>query len=56
MAVLADADGLYWEVEVQEAPPKRKKIKVDDELVSNSILMVKTAISSIRNRSSHTNA
>ncbi len=56
MAVLSNADRLYWEAEVQEAPPKQKKIKVDNESVSDSILMVKTAISSIRNRSSHTSA
>ncbi len=55
-AALSDADRLYWEAEVQEAPPKQKKIKVDDESVSDSILMVKTAISSVRNRSSHTTA
>jgi len=55
-AALSDADGLYWEAEVQEAPPKQKKIKVDDKLVSDSISMVKTAISLVRNRSRHTNA
>jgi len=55
-AALSNADGLYWEAEVQEAPPKQKKIKVDDKLVSDSISMVKTAISLVRNRSRHTNA
>jgi len=48
MAALSDADGLYWEAEVQEqAPPKRKKIKVDNKSVTDSISMVKTAISSV---------
>ena len=55
MAALSDTDGLYSEAEVQEAPPKRKKIKVDDKSVSDSISTVKTAISSVRNRSSNTN-
>jgi len=38
------------------SPTQTKENKVDNELVSNSISTVKTAISSIRNRSSHTNA
>jgi len=47
--VLSDADGLYWEAEVQEqAPPKRKKIKINDESVSDSISMVKMVIGSVR--------
>jgi len=50
-ATLSDADGLYWEADVQEqATPKRKKIKVDEESVSDSISTVKTAISSVRTR------
>jgi len=49
--VLSDTDGLYWETDVQEqATPKRKKIKVNDESVSDSISTVKTAISSVRTR------
>jgi len=49
MAALSDADGLYWEADAQEqAPPKRKKIKVDDKSVTDSISTVKTAISSVR--------
>jgi len=39
---LSDTDGLYWEAEVQEpVTPKWKKIKVGNELVMDSILMVK---------------
>jgi len=46
---LSNANGLYWEAEVQEpVAPKWKKIKVDDKLVMDSILMVKMAISSIK--------
>jgi len=48
-AALSNANSLYWEAEVQEpVTPKQKKIKVDDELVTDSILMVKMAISSIK--------
>jgi len=46
---LSNANSLYWEAEVQEpVAPKWKKIKVDDKLVMDSILMVKMAISSIK--------
>jgi len=48
---MADEDGLYWEAEaVETLPAKRKKIKVDDESVTDSVSTVKTAISSIQQR------
>jgi len=48
---MADEDGLYWETEAVEALlAKRKKIKVNEELVTNSVSTVKTAISSIKTR------
>jgi len=48
-AVLSDANGLYWEVEVQEQPqPQWKKIKINDKSVMDSISTVKTAISLIK--------
>jgi len=54
MAALSDADGLYWEADAQEqVPPKRKKIKVDDESVTDSISTVKTAISSVGTQAQH---
>jgi len=55
-AVLSDADGLYWEAEVQDAPPKWKNIKVDDESVLDSISTVKMAISSVRTHTNQTTA
>jgi len=49
VAALSDADSLYWEAEVQEqAPPKWKKIKVNNESVTDSISTVKMAISLVR--------
>ncbi len=48
---MADEDGLYWETEAVEVPQaKWKKIKVDKELVTDSVSTVKTAISSIKTR------
>jgi len=48
---MLDKDGLYWEVEVTETlPAKRKKIKVDEESVMDSVSMVKTAISSVKTK------
>jgi len=48
---MADEDGLYWETEVVEVLlAKRKKIKVDEELVTDSVSTIKTAISSIKTR------
>jgi len=48
---LSDTDGLYWEIDTADAiPTKRKKIKVDDESVTDSLSTVKTAISSVRTR------
>jgi len=48
---MADEDGLYWEAEaVETLPAKQKKIKVDDESVTDSVSTVKTAISSIQQR------
>jgi len=49
ITALSNANSHYWEAEVQEpVAPNQKKIKVDDESVSDSILMVKMAISSIK--------
>ncbi len=48
LVVLSDSDALYWEAEVEQVVPKRKKIKVDDESVSDSISTVKTAISPVK--------
>jgi len=46
---LSDTDGLYWEIETAKAiPTKCKKIKVDNESVTDSLSTMKTAISSIR--------
>jgi len=46
---MLDEDGLYWEAEVIKTfPAKRKKIKVDEESVMDSVSMVKTAISSVK--------
>jgi len=46
---MADEDGLYWETDLVEVlPAKRKKIKVNEESVTNSISTVKMAISSIK--------
>ncbi len=46
---LSDTDGLYWEIETAKAiPTKHKKIKVDNESVTDSLSTVKTAIRSIR--------
>ncbi len=48
---MSDTDGLYWEIETAEIPnPKRKKIKVDEESVTDSLSTVKTAISSVKTR------
>ncbi len=48
---MSDTDGLYWEIETAEIPnPKRKKIKVDKESVTDSLSTVKTAISSVKTR------
>jgi len=48
---LSDTDGFYWEIETAEAiPTKCKKIKVDNESVTDSLSTIKTAISSIRTR------
>ena len=55
-AALSDADGLYWEAKVQDAPPKWKNIKVDDESVSDSISTVKMAISSVKTCTNQTTA
>jgi len=53
---MADEDGLYWETEITEnLPAKRKKIKVDDESVTDSVSTVKTAISSIKQRRTNNN-
>jgi len=42
---------LYWELEETEAmPTKRKKIKVDEESVTDLLLMVKTAISLVKTK------
>jgi len=55
MAALSNAYGLYWEVESQEqAPPKQKKIKVNNKSVTDSISMVKTTISSVQTHSHQT--
>jgi len=48
LVALLDSDALYWEVEVELTVPKCKKIKVDNESISDSISMVKTAISSVK--------
>jgi len=54
--VMADEDGLYWEVEPTETIlAKRKKIKVDKESVTDSVSMVKTAISSVKTRHTTSN-
>jgi len=52
---ISDTDCLYWEIEAPNPnPPKLKKIKVDEELVTNSLSTVKTAISLIRTRQTST--
>jgi len=53
-AALSDADRLYWEAEVQEVMPKWKKIKVNDESVTDSISTVKMTISSVRTHMNQT--
>jgi len=46
---MVDEEGLYWEMDLVEILlAKQKKIKVDDESVTNSVSMVKMAISSIK--------
>jgi len=53
---MADEDGLYWETDaVETLPAKRKKIKVDDESITDSVSTVKTAISSIKQRRTNNN-
>ncbi len=53
---MSDEDGLYWEAEIIETlPAKRKKIKVDDESISDSVSMVKTAISSVKTKCTTSN-
>jgi len=48
---MSDEDGLYWEVEViKTLPAKRKKIKVDDESITDSVSVVKMAISLVKTR------
>jgi len=53
---MLDEDRLYWEVEANETmPPKWKKIKVDEESVTDSVSTVKTAISSVKTRCTTSN-
>jgi len=53
---MLDEDGLYWEVEATETlPAKRKKIKVNEESVMDSVSMVKTAISSVKTKHTTSN-
>ncbi len=48
---MSDEDGIYWEAEdIDTLPAKRKKIKVNEESVMDSVLTVKTAISSIKTK------
>jgi len=46
---ISDSDALYWETDMTKlATPKCKKVKVDEESVTDSLSTVKTAISLIK--------
>jgi len=53
---MSDEDRLYWELETTETIlAKRKKIKVDKELVTDSVSTVIMAISSVKTRCTASN-
>jgi len=53
---MANEDGLYWEADLVEVLlAKRKKIKVDEESVTDSMSTVKMAISSIQTKQTTSN-